>query len=126
MQPELRHLALDGESFGEQDAGRGRGGNSALALAALQRRARAAELSGRVGALFGLRRGPSDASLGRDLNDGVEMLWLARALSDERPKTQRQPHHSRHHPPRGQRPEPFGGWPSTAQNGCGFRRHGRR
>ena len=31
-QPELRYLVLDGISPGEQDAGRGRGGNRALAL----------------------------------------------------------------------------------------------
>ncbi len=69
MQPELRYLALDGESVGEQDAGRGRGGNRALALFALQRCGRASELPGRVGALFGLLRGPGDEPLRRDLRD---------------------------------------------------------
>ena len=65
----MRYLALDGESVGEQDAERGRGGNRALALFALQRCGRASELPGRVGALFGLLRGPGDASLRRDLGD---------------------------------------------------------
>ena len=69
MQPELRYLALDGKSVGEQDAERGRGGNRALALFALQRCGRASELPGRVGALFGLLRGPGDASLRRELGD---------------------------------------------------------
>ena len=41
-QPELRYLVLDGKSPGEQDAERGRGGNRALALTALQRCGKAA------------------------------------------------------------------------------------
>ena len=69
LQPELSYLVLDGEPLGEQDSGRGRRGNRALALIALQRCARAADLPGRVKALFDLLRGPADAALRRDLKD---------------------------------------------------------
>ncbi len=68
-QPELRYLVLDGEPLGEQDSGRGRRGNRALALIALQRCAKAVDLPGRVKALFDLLRGPADAALRRDLKD---------------------------------------------------------
>ena len=70
-QPELRYLVLDGKSPGEQDAERGRAGNRALALTALQRCGRAADLPARVAALFDLLRGPGDASLRRDLRDAL-------------------------------------------------------
>ena len=68
-QSELRYLVLDGEFVGEQDSGRGRRGNRALALIALQRCGRAAELPGRVKGLFDLLRGPADMDLRRDLKD---------------------------------------------------------
>ena len=70
-QPELRYLVLDGKSPGEQDAEHGRAGNRALALTALQRCGRAADLPARVAALFDLLRGPGDASLRRDLRDAL-------------------------------------------------------
>ena len=70
-QPELRYLVLDGKSPGEQDAERGRGGNRALALTALQRCGKASDLPARVAALFDLLRGPGDASLRRDLRDAL-------------------------------------------------------
>ena len=69
MQPELRYLVLDGKSFGEQDAEHGRGGNRAAALLALQRCDRAADIPGRVAALFDLLGRPEDASLRHDLKD---------------------------------------------------------
>ena len=70
-QPELRYLVLDGKSPGEQDAEHGRGRNRALALTALQRCGKAADLPARVAALFDLLRGPGDASLRRDLRDAL-------------------------------------------------------
>ena len=70
-QPELRYLVLDGKSPGEQDADHGGRGNRALALTALQRCGRAADLPARVAALFDLLHGPGDASLRRDLRDAL-------------------------------------------------------
>ena len=77
-QPELRYLVLDGKSPGEQDAERGRAGNRALALMALQRCGKAADLPARVAALFDLLRGPGDASLRRDLRDALGGMLAAR------------------------------------------------
>ena len=77
-QPELRYLVLDGEFVGEQDSGRGRRGNRALALIALQRCAKAADLPGRVRTLFDLLRGPADAALRRDLRDVLGGMVAAR------------------------------------------------
>ena len=77
-QPELRYLVLDGKSPGEQDAEHGRDGNRALALTALQRCGRAADLPARVAALFDLLRGPGDASLRRDLRDALGGMLAAR------------------------------------------------
>ena len=78
LQPELRYLVLDGAPLGEQDSRRGRRGNRALALIALQRCARAAELPVRVKALFDLLRGPADAALRRDLRDVLGGMVAAR------------------------------------------------
>ena len=70
-QPELRYLVLDGKSPGEQDADDDRAGNRALALTALQRCGKAADLPARVAALFDLLRDPGDASLRRDLREAL-------------------------------------------------------
>ena len=77
-QPELRYLVLDGKSPGEQDAEHGRGGNRALALTALQRCGKAADLPARVAALFDLLREPGDASLRRDLRDVLGKMMATR------------------------------------------------
>ena len=77
-QPELRYFVLDGEPLGEHDSKRGRRGNRALALIALQRCARAAELPGRVKALFDLLRGPADVALRRDLKDVLGRMIASR------------------------------------------------
>ena len=77
-QPELRYLVLDGESPAEQDAQHGRDGNRALALIALQRCGKAADLPARVAALFDLLRDPGDASLRRDLRDVLGGMIAAR------------------------------------------------
>ena len=77
-QPELRYLVLDGKSPGEQDSGHGRGGNRALALMALQRCGKAADLPARVAALFDLLRELGDASLRRDLRDVLGKMMATR------------------------------------------------
>ena len=77
-QPELRYLVLDGKSPGEQDAEHGRGGNRALALMALQRCGKAADLPARVAALFDLLREPGDASLRRELRDALGKMMATR------------------------------------------------
>ena len=80
-QPELRYLVLDGESPAEQDAEHGRVGNRALALIALQRCGKAADLPARVAALFDLLRDPGDASLRRDLRDVLGSM-IAKRFGD--------------------------------------------
>ena len=56
-----RPVVLDGKSPGEQDAERGRDGNRALALVALQRCGTASDLPARVAALSGMLADVRDA-----------------------------------------------------------------